>query len=93
MKDNFSAQAIILREVPAEYPPELFEYVTGFVKIKILHGIVAQVTGKQLSELGRYFEKIYATDISRKQIEHAEQRRNIIYQVEPAEQTSWPQDR
>jgi ubiquinone/menaquinone biosynthesis C-methylase UbiE len=87
MKDNFSAQATSYSKYRPVYPPELFEYITGLVKGKDLAWDCGTGNGQTAVELGKYFEKVYATDISNKQIEQAKKESNIIYAIEPAEQT------
>ena len=39
--------------------------------------------------LAKHFKQVYATDISSEQVKHAHQEKNIVYKVEPAEQTSF----
>lgn len=88
MKDNFSSQADIYAKYRPQYPDALFEYIISFVKEKKLAWDCGTGNGQTAKELSKYFNTVFATDISSRQIEHAEKRPNIHYSVEPAENTS-----
>jgi SAM-dependent methyltransferase len=88
MKDNFSNQAEVYAKYRPQYPPELFQYILSFVKEKKLAWDCGTGNGQTAKELSKYFENVYATDISSKQIEHAAKEKNICYAIEPAEQTN-----
>lgn len=88
MKDNFSTQAKIYAKYRPGYPEKLFEYLSGLCVNKSLAWDCGTGNGQSAVILSKYFEKVYATDISKKQIDNAEERNNITYAVEPAEQTS-----
>jgi ubiquinone/menaquinone biosynthesis C-methylase UbiE len=88
MKDNFSTQADVYAKYRPQYPHGLFEYIMSFVKEKNLAWDCGTGNGQTAKELSNYFEKVYASDISTKQIEHADKKYNIYYAVEPAEKTS-----
>ncbi|MFT3909540.1 MAG: class I SAM-dependent methyltransferase [Ferruginibacter sp.] len=88
MKDNFSAQSESYAKHRPVYPKELFAYILSFVPQKILAWDCATGNGQTAAVLCKYFEKVHATDISKKQIEHAITANNITYAIEPAEQTS-----
>ena len=88
MKDNFSTQADVYAKYRPQYPDTLFEYIMSFVKEKNLAWDCGTGNGQTAKELSKYFDKVYATDISSKQIEHAAKKSNINYVVEPAEKTS-----
>ena len=87
MKDNFSNQAAVYAKYRPRYPLALFEYIVSFVKDKKLAWDCGTGNGQTAKELSKYFESVYATDISSKQIEHAVKEKNIIYSIEPAEET------
>jgi len=88
MKDNFSTHAGLYARYRPQYPAALFEYIISFVKDKKLAWDCGTGNGQTAGELSKYFEKVYATDISNKQIEHAVKEKNILYAVEPAERTA-----
>ncbi len=88
MKDNFSRRAPLYAQYRPGYPPELFEYIMGFVKEKNIAWDCGTGNGQSASVLSRYFKTVLATDISQNQIDNATQASNIIYAVESAEHTS-----
>jgi len=88
MKDNFSTQADVYAKYRPQYPDVLFEYIMSFVKNNNLAWDCGTGNGQTAKVLSKYFDKVYATDISSKQIEHAAKKSNIHYTVEPAEKTT-----
>ena len=88
MKDNFSIQAGLYAQYRPTYPAELFEYITGFVKNKNTAWDCGTGNGQSAAVLSKYLKKAIATDISSKQIEHAETANNIFYSVQPSEHTN-----
>lgn len=89
MKDNFSQQAGIYAKYRPHYPLELFDFVIGQARSKNKAWDCATGNGQSAQELSKYFEKVFATDISQKQIDHARQAPNIYYSVQPAERTTF----
>jgi len=89
MKDNFSVQAKDYSRFRPTYPPEMIEYIVSFVNNKDTVLDVATGNGQLAKELSKYFNHVYATDMSQKQIDNAEQAENITYKVEPAEKTDF----
>jgi len=87
MKDNFSSQADHYLRYRPSYPPELFEFIIGHVKEKDMAWDCAAGSGQTAKALAPYFNKVFATDISQKQLDNAYQAANIFYSVQPAEQT------
>src|SRR5688572_10736278 len=87
MKDNFSSQADHYARYRPSYPPELFEFIIGHVKVKDMAWDCAAGSGQTAKALAPYFNKVFATDISQKQLDNAYQAANIFYSVQPAEQT------
>lgn len=88
MKDNFSAQADLYAQYRPAYPADLFNYIVSFVDNKDTAWDCGTGNGQSAAELSRHFKKVIATDISSKQIANAEKKNNIIYSIEPAEDTS-----
>ena len=90
MKDNFSTQANQYANFRPHYPAALFNFIFENVNHFDTALDVATGNGQAASVLAEQFKKVYATDISQKQLEHAIQKENIVYSVEPAEQFSFP---
>ncbi len=86
MKDNSSQAGLYAKYRPA-YPPELFEFIMAQVWEKDMAWDCATGNGQTAKTLSAHFNKVYATDISQKQIDNAYQAVNIFYSVQPAEQT------
>ena len=92
MKDNFSRQSAIYAKYRPAYPPQLYDFILEHVRNKQTAWDCATGNGQAAKELAKVFDKVYATDISQKQIENAVQQPNIFYSVQPAEQTNFPND-
>jgi ubiquinone/menaquinone biosynthesis C-methylase UbiE len=90
MKDNFSKQADIYARYRPTYPQELFDFIFNHLKNKQIACDCGTGNGQAAKELAKHFEKVFATDISQKQIDKAHQASNIFYSVQPAEQTNFP---
>lgn len=90
MKDNFSSHAEEYLKFRPTYPRELFEFLLKLVSEKITEWDCGTGNGQVAQELAKYFDKVYATDISEKQIKNSVKRKNIHYKVESAEETSFP---
>jgi ubiquinone/menaquinone biosynthesis C-methylase UbiE len=89
MKDNFSKQADSYAKYRPNYPQELFDFILQYVERQTAWDC-ATGNGQTAKVLAEYFKKVYATDTSQKQIDHAHKESNIFYSVQPAEQTSFP---
>jgi ubiquinone/menaquinone biosynthesis C-methylase UbiE len=92
MKDNFSAQAHEYAKFRPVYPRELYVFLLDNTERKNTAWDCATGNGQVAVELSKHFKKVYATDISEKQISNAPHVENIIYAIEPAEKTSFPDD-
>src|SRR5260221_1642843 len=90
MKDNFSKQADVYAKYRPTYPQELFDFILNHIKDKQAAWDCGTGNGQAAKELAKYFEKVFATDISQKQIDKAHPASNIFYSVQPAEQTNFP---
>jgi len=88
MKDNFSAQSAEYAIYRPTYPKALYDYLLSLVKDKKAAWDCATGNGQVARVLAQHFEKVYATDISEKQLSQALKVPNIYYRVEPAEQVS-----
>jgi ubiquinone/menaquinone biosynthesis C-methylase UbiE len=89
MKDNFSAQADVYAKYRPHYPPELFDFILSKLSSRESAWDCATGNGQTAKELAPYFKKVAATDISEKQLANAPRLPNIIYSVQPAEQTNF----
>lgn len=89
-KDLFSKQASLYAQYRPVYPPELFDYLLSFVQEKNSAWDCATGNGQAAIVLARHFKKVYATDISEKQLQQALVQDNIVYSVAAAERTQFP---
>jgi ubiquinone/menaquinone biosynthesis C-methylase UbiE len=89
MKDNFSTQADVYAKYRPNYPSGLFDFIMDHVMNRDSAWDCATGNGQSAKELSRYFKKVYATDISQKQLDNAFKADNIIYSVQSAEQTNF----
>jgi ubiquinone/menaquinone biosynthesis C-methylase UbiE len=89
-KDRFSEQAKTYALYRPVYPEELFKYIVSFVKEKEIAWDCATGNGQSAVPLSGYFKKVFASDISQKQLQQATRKNNIEYLICPAEATSFP---
>lgn len=90
MKDNFSKQSAIYAKYRPTYPPALYDFILSQVVNKEAAWDCGTGNGQAAKELSKAFKKVFATDISQKQIDKAVHSDNIFYSVQPAEQTNFP---
>ena len=86
-KDNFSNQASVYAQFRPTYPQTVFDYLNTVVKNKKIAWDCATGNGQMARELVKNFQKVYATDISQKQLDNAFQADNIEYSIAKAEET------
>lgn len=89
-KDNFSNQASIYAQFRPTYPQAVFDYLNEVVKNKKTAWDCATGNGQMARELSKTFDRVYATDISQKQLDNAFQAENIAYSIAKAEETHFP---
>ncbi len=89
-KDLFSAQSKQYASFRPTYPKELYDFILSHVKNRSIAWDCGCGNGQVANDLSPYFEKIFATDLSAKQIENAVAAPNIKYFISKAEQTSFP---
>ena len=89
MKDNFSTQSDNYAKYRPSYPTELFKFLNDNVQIKHNAWDCGTGNGQVAFELAKFFDNVYATDISQKQIDHALRADNIFYSMQPAEETNF----
>ena len=73
-----------------ESPKEVFDFLYANAKKFDTAWDCGTGNGQVAAKLAERFKTVYATDISEDQLKHAQQRANIIYRRERAEQTSFP---
>lgn len=89
MKDNFSKQASAYAQFRPHYPDDMLSYIVSFVRNKTTALDIATGNGQVAVKLAAYFQAVYATDISDKQLENAPAVANIVYKLESAEHTDF----
>lgn len=89
MKDNFSTQSDKYAKFRPTYPSDLFEFLNENVQEKRNAWDCGTGNGQVAFELAKTFDNIFATDISQQQIDNALQADNILYSLQPAEQTNF----
>lgn len=90
--DNFSRQAGNYARYRPGYPGTLFKFILGNVKEWRTAWDCATGNGQTAIMLAGFFERVFATDISQQQLDHAYHAPNIFYSRQPAEQTDFPND-
>ncbi|UOB18923.1 class I SAM-dependent methyltransferase [Abyssalbus ytuae] len=88
--DKFSKQAATYKKFRPTYPAQLFDYIYSLCTHKNTAWDCGTGNGQVALELAKVFNKVFATDISEKQIHNAPRKENILYRVERAEKTSFP---
>jgi ubiquinone/menaquinone biosynthesis C-methylase UbiE len=89
-KDLFSENAVNYASFRPDYPPSLYHFIFDQVKDFYTAWDCATGNGQAAKVLSDQFDRVYATDISGKQMANGYQATNIVYSVSPAEKTSFP---
>ncbi|MBE7422936.1 MAG: class I SAM-dependent methyltransferase [Zoogloeaceae bacterium] len=84
-KDHFSAQATDYARYRPNYPAELFFWLAGIAPARDMAWDCGTGSGQAAVGLAAHFERVLATDPSRKQLEHAEPHPRVDYRVASAE--------
>ena len=92
MKDNFSKQAGDYAKYRPVYPAALYDFILSNTRQRQAAWDCGTGNGQCANALSEYIHKVYATDISQKQIDHATKSTNIFYSVQPAEATGFEND-
>ncbi|GAB4251463.1 MAG: class I SAM-dependent methyltransferase [Ekhidna sp.] len=90
MKDNFSTQSADYAKFRPVYPQELIDYLISLTDSHEQCWDCGTGNGQLAVKLAETFEKVHATDISEKQLGNATQLSNIVYSLQPAEDTNFP---
>lgn len=85
MKDNFSKQSAEYACYRPQYPQALFDCIFEKVAEKNLAWDCGTGNGQTAIILSRYFNNVYASDISSKQLANAQRAPNIRYEAAAAE--------
>jgi SAM-dependent methyltransferase len=83
--DLFSQQASTYAAARPSYPDALFQFIVPLAPRRLLAWDCATGNGQAARDLGRYFERVIATDGSVDQIGHAIPAANVEYRVASAE--------
>lgn len=89
MKDNFSSCSDLYAKYRPLYPNELYKWLLVQVKEKKYAWDCGTGSRQVAAELSKYFEKVFASDISESQLAEAIKRANIEYSVQPAESSNF----
>jgi ubiquinone/menaquinone biosynthesis C-methylase UbiE len=89
MKDNFSDNAKQYAQFRPGYPLALVEFLCKLSPRNKTAWDCGTGNGQLAVLLSTHFDKVYATDLSEKQIQNATEKANIIYKVERAETTAF----
>jgi ubiquinone/menaquinone biosynthesis C-methylase UbiE len=87
VKDNFSKQSAGYSIYRPGYPETLYEFILSHTPARKFALDVATGNGQVAAALSNHFEKVFAIDISEKQLSHSIQKSNIIYSIARAEHT------
>jgi SAM-dependent methyltransferase len=90
MKDNFSARSDKYARFRPAYPPELYKFLLSLVNTRETAWDCGTGNGQIARELSKYFQTVYATDISESQIKNAYLAPNISYIVQAVENVAFP---
>jgi len=91
-KDLFSKQASLYAKYRPGYPKELIEYIISHTTAKETAWDCATGNGQAAILLSSYIKKIFATDISEKQINEAAQHPAISYSLGNEEKTNFAEN-
>jgi ubiquinone/menaquinone biosynthesis C-methylase UbiE len=86
-KDYFSKHSRVYAAFRPTYPKELYDFIFSHTQQREAALDCATGNGQVAGYLANHFSRVYATDISKQQIEQAAPVSNIIYSVSPAEKT------
>ena len=89
IEDKFSIQSKAYKKYRPKYPAALYTEILNLVENKTACWDCGTGNGQVALQLSKHFEKVYATDISQKQIDLAEKRDNIFYTVGRGEETAF----
>lgn len=92
VKDHFSAQSKLYARFRPHYPDELYAYLFDLVSEKEAAWDCGTGNGQVAIRLSEKFARVYATDISERQVTYAQKWDNVQYFVCRAEKTDFEVD-
>ena len=90
MKDNFSSKSSSYAKYRPTYPQALFQFLKEKLDTTERAWDCGTGNGQVAGELAKFFKEVQASDISQQQLDNAVRQPNIHYSVQPAEETSFP---
>jgi SAM-dependent methyltransferase len=87
-KDNFSRHAEIYARYRPQYPAQLFEFLSSLTSKRELAWDCGTGNGQCALGIAGFYDTVFASDPSEKQIQHAILSPKVKYKIERAEQTS-----
>jgi SAM-dependent methyltransferase len=84
-KDYFSDQSKAYAAFRPTYPEDLYQFIFKHLTNRSCAWDCATGNGQVATYLSRFFDVVYATDISRQQLKHAVPGKNIYYSLAAAE--------
>lgn len=88
--DLFSDKSDLYAAARPQYPQELYEFLASCINTQERAWDCGAGNGQASVALAEYFREVYATDISDRQIANAIPKNNVVYSVQPAEKTDFP---
>ena len=92
MKDNFSSNSDDYKKFRPEYPSDVYDFIKSRLDCCEEAWDCGTGNGQVAGELAKFFGKVEATDISENQLKNAVEKVNIIYSIQPAEETKFKKD-
>jgi hypothetical protein len=89
-KDYFSGHSKLYATFRPTYPDDLYSFIFKHVKNFESAWDCATGNGQVAQVLAKHFKKVQGSDISQQQLDNAVQRENILYSIQRAEQTNFP---
>ena len=89
MKDNFSGDSDKYARYRPSYPSEFYDYLKTLITRNENAWDCATGNGQVAERIAPFFKNVFATDISRQQLDNAVMLPNIHYSIQPAERTDF----
>ena len=89
IKDNFSKQANLYRKFRPHYPSDFLAEIRSLVDHSSVLWDCATGNGQVAMAMAPFFDQVFASDFSAKQLENAPQHARISYSVQQAEKTNY----
>ncbi len=89
-KDYFSGHSRLYATFRPTYPDALYQFIFNHLQSRSSAWDCATGNGQVAHVLAKHFKQVHATDISQQQLDNAHQAENILYSVQPAEKTNFP---